>query len=419
MIGKSIRGALTYNEHKVAEGQAQLIMASGFAGDIERMNFNQKLQRFEHLTLLNPRVKTNTLHISLNFDSSERLSNQKLQQITTAYMEWIGFGEQPFLVYRHTDAAHQHIHIVTTSMQRDGKPISLHNIGRLRSEPARKQIEQEFGLVRAESKHFKPHAGIKPADPEKAQYGHAPTKRAISNVVTAVMSQYKFTSLAEFNAVLNEFHVLADRGAADTAMYQKKGLLYTLLDGKGKAIGVPIKASSLYSKPTLTSLEQKFEQNREKRKPYREALKTAIGEVFRDYRQITKETLVRELAERNITTFFRANEQGFTYGVTFVDHTNRTVFNGSDLGKAFSAKAILERLSATDQKHQQVKKAWLKPAPSQKTYLPAPKPKAYLPPAEPGVYLKGLLGKATADAAPIVPRKKKKSKEENQGLDQG
>jgi Relaxase/Mobilisation nuclease domain len=415
MIGKSVQGALTYNEQKVIEGKAQLILAGGFASDIEQLNFNQKLQRFEHLTALNPRVKTNALHISLNFDAAEKLTNEQLQRIAVAYMEKIGFGEQPFLVYRHRDAAHTHVHLVTTSMQRDGKPIRLHHIGRLVSEPARKQIEQEFGLVRAESKQFKQHIGIKPADPEKAVYGHIPTKRAISNVVTAVMNSYKYTSLSEFNAVLNQFNVVADRGAADTQQFQKKGLLYFLLDGKGNKIGVPIKASSLHSKPTLANLEKKFAANEEKRKPYREVLKTAIDKVFKHYKQITRETFIKEMADRNVNVLFRLNEQGFTYGLTLIDHNNRTVFNGSDLGKAYSAKAIQEKFGVTDQllKHEQ--KPYLKPTKQDKFYLPAPTPKNYLPPPDPTGYLKGLLGNVTADTAPVVPKKKKKN--EDQGLD--
>jgi hypothetical protein len=72
-IGKSIRGMLHYNERKVGEKEAALILASGFAGEIQRMDFRQKLTRLEHLTNLKPKVKTNALHISLNFDASEKL----------------------------------------------------------------------------------------------------------------------------------------------------------------------------------------------------------------------------------------------------------------------------------------------------------------------------------------------------------
>ena len=54
--------------------------------------------------------------------------------------------------------------------------------------------------------------GVKPVDPEKVIYGKHETKRSISNVVGAVFSQYKFSSLPEFNAALKQFNVVADRG---------------------------------------------------------------------------------------------------------------------------------------------------------------------------------------------------------------
>ena len=148
--GKSIRGLLNYNESKVKAGKAELIMVSRFAGETSQLGFNQKLQRFEHLTDLNSHVKTNSVHIMLNFDFTEQPDYFKLQQIAASYMEKIGFGEQPYLVYKHEDAAHPHIHIVTTNIQEDGSRINLHDIGKRLSELARKELEKEFGLIKAE-----------------------------------------------------------------------------------------------------------------------------------------------------------------------------------------------------------------------------------------------------------------------------
>ncbi|RKR81892.1 relaxase/mobilization nuclease-like protein [Mucilaginibacter gracilis] len=283
ITGKNIRGLLLYNENKVEAHKAELIMASRFGGDIEQLGFKNKLARFEHLTMLNSRVKTNALHIMLNFNTSEKIGTPKLQQIAAAYMEKIGFGDQPYLVYRHNDAAHDHLHIVSTNMQMDGKRIDLHNIGRLLSEPARKELEVAYGLVKAEGKGLKEALGIKPIDIEKAVYGKTPTKRAISNVVGEVTATYKFTSVAELNAVLKQFNVVADRGREDTLMFEKKGLIYSILDQQGHKIGIPFKASSLNGKPTLKNLETKFERNRERRKPFKEDLKKRIDTVFGKY----------------------------------------------------------------------------------------------------------------------------------------
>ena len=66
-IGKSIKGILNYNELKVREGKADLILASGFSTDAEDLTFSQKLRRFEKLIQRNDRIKTNAVHVSLNY----------------------------------------------------------------------------------------------------------------------------------------------------------------------------------------------------------------------------------------------------------------------------------------------------------------------------------------------------------------
>lgn len=340
ITGKSLRGALKYNENKVVEGKAELILASGFAGDIERMNFNQKLQRFENLLMLRTNVKTNTLHISLNFDSAEKITDETLQRIAITYMERIGFGDQPFIAYRHNDAGHDHIHLVTTNIQANGNRIDLHNIGANQSEKARKEIEEEFNLVKAQSKQFKPEPGIKAVDIEKVVYGKLPTKRAISNTVNAVTGSYKFTSLAELNAVLKQFNVIADRGTEDSQMFQKNGLIYSLLDKEGNKVGVPIKSSSLYTQPTLPWLQKQFPKHEQSRIKFKPQLKQSIDKALRS-KPADQNAFTTVLKTQGIAAVFRTGVNGQVFGITFVDHKNRTVFNGSDLGKAYSAKAIL------------------------------------------------------------------------------
>ena len=127
--GNSIRGILHYNEEKVAEGEANIIMASGFATDISRLNFHQKLYRFEVLNQLRPSVKSNAAHITLNFHEDDKLEHAKLQQIIAEYMEKIGFGEQPYIAYQHLDTNHPHVHIVTNRINRDGEAINVNKIG--------------------------------------------------------------------------------------------------------------------------------------------------------------------------------------------------------------------------------------------------------------------------------------------------
>jgi hypothetical protein len=339
--GKSLIGALNYNENKVQKDKAQLIDANGYFKDLSDLNFYDKLLRLTDLADRNERTKTNAVHISLNFANGEELQTDKLQQIIADYMEQIGFGNQPYLAYQHSDAGHPHVHIVTTNIQTSGERISLHLLGKTKSEQARKAIEINYGLVQAQQ-CGQQKSGLEKVTLAQVDYGKTETKRAITNVVNEVMRSYKFTSIPELNAVLNQYNIIADRGAKDSRMYEKNGLVYWIMDGKGNKIGVPIKASSIYGKPTLKTLEDRFRLNEVLRKPLKEQLKNTIDHVL--LKSLSKTQFQKELQAKGIQVVFRQNEGGRLYGVTFVDHRSKSVFNGSDLGKPYSAAMLADRL---------------------------------------------------------------------------
>ena len=339
--GKSVKGAINYNETKVKQGKASLIGTINYPKEPDQLKFHEKLNRLQLLTNLNTRAETNCLHVSLNFDPSEKLTTETLNKIAASYMEKIGFGNQPYLIYEHNDAAHQHIHIVSTNIQKDGKRIALHNLGRTKSEIARKEIEVSFGLVRAGDKQKKDLRPLRPVNLEKATYGKEETRRAIANIVTQVIAQYKFCSIPEFNAVLQQYNVIADRGPEDSRMFQNKGLLYSLMDANGKKIGVPIKASDIYEKPTIANLEKRFEKNEKLKDQHKKAVKAAVQMAMKLSRD--QNSFTAKLNAYKLDVVYRTNQQGYLYGVTFVDHQTKTVFNGSDLGKEFSAAALREK----------------------------------------------------------------------------
>lgn len=339
--------ALNYNEQKVQKGKAECIAAGNYLNEPQTMNFYQKLAGFENLNVLNDRATTKTLHVSLNFDPSEKLSTGKLTEIASSYMEKIGFGNQPYLVYKHFDAGHPHVHIVSTTIQEDGSRINTHNIGRNQSEKARKEIEQNFNLIRAENQKKTLKQAISPVDVSKVIYGKSETKSSITNVINAVINSYKFTSIPEFNAVLKQFNVMADRGNEEGRIYKHRGLVYRILNANGNKIGVPIKASSINSKPTLNILEKKFVANEAAREPYKQKVKNIIDEILSTVPNDMKQ-LIAALEKKQIYTMLRQNQEGRLYGITFVDNQNKCVFNGSDLGKGYSASALQTRMSASE-----------------------------------------------------------------------
>lgn len=345
----SLRATLIYNENKVIEQQAVCLAAQNYPKEVDDLTVSQRLNLLQKHASLNQRAKVNSVHISLNFDPSEQHDADKLRAIAGRYMDKIGFGEQPFLVYQHHDAGHPHVHILTTNIRLDGSRIPLHNLGKNQSEKARKQIEIDFDLVRAEGRNGQVEQ-LKTAM-VSAKYGKVETKKAISQVLRGVVDQYKYTSLPELNAVLRQYNVVADRGSEDSRTFQKGGLVYRLLDEHGERVGIPIKASDFHQKPTLKYLGSKFEVNDQLRQSGRLRVKNAIDLVLYGKQNVTLDRLIMALGRDGIDTVLRRNEAGMIYGITYVDHRKKTVFNGSALGKNYSSKAIQERCAAMPYVH--------------------------------------------------------------------
>jgi len=339
----SLRNILNYNEQKGKAGLAVCLEAGFYPVDAADLNFHQKLRRLEILTELNQRTKYNSVHISLNFDPSEKLPDELLKEIAEVYLDKLGFAGQPYLLYRHEDAGHPHLHIVTTNIQQDGKAIHLHNLGKRKSEPARKEIEIKYGLIKAEESKLQCAYKLKPVT-ARVLYGKSETKRAIGNVLQTVLPLYKYASLAELNAVLRQYNIVADRGEENSRIFLHSGLVYRVLDEKGNKVGVPIKASLFFKDTTLKFLERKFEANKVAKDDPKAKLrlKNAIDLYFLG-RDKSVEGLVATLKKQGVDTVLRRNEEGLIYGITYVDHQSKCVFNGSNLGKAYSANAIRER----------------------------------------------------------------------------
>jgi hypothetical protein len=346
----SILRVLNYNEKKVQRGAAECIYAGNFLLEANGLNFYNKLDTFKHRTELNQRATTKMLHISLNFHPAEKISQEKLISIASLYIQKIGFATQPFLVYQHHDAGHPHIHIITTSILENGKRINTYNIGKNQSEMAWKEIEKQFNLIKASGRKLDNESDLKPLEPQKIQYGFTETKRSITNVLDEVINHYKYTSLPELNAVLKLYNLIADRGREGGRIYKNRGLVYRILDNENKKIGVPIKASSIYSKPTLNFLEEKFIENKKAREPFKQKLKTAIDWTL-SKKPSTISQFIKDLQREKINVSLRRNGSGFLYGITFIDHRTKSVFNGSDLGKSYSASAIQQRLINPSEKN--------------------------------------------------------------------
>jgi len=208
---------------------------------------------------------------------------------------------------------------------------------------ARKEIEVQFGLIKAQTKPKERLDLLQTID--KALYGRSETKKTIDKIVGMVIQNYNCTSLIEFNAALRQFNVMADRGKEGSTMYQKNGVVYWILDDRGNKIGVPIKASALVSRPTMRNLQSTFEANAQVRSAYKERLTTVIDSFFAGTDGQARADFCDYLNVNGINPVFRENKDGRVYGITFIDNRKGAVINASDLGKAYSGQALVKRFN--------------------------------------------------------------------------
>ena len=109
-------------------------------------------------------------------------------------------------------------------------------------------------------------------------------------------------------------------------------------------------------------MEAKFKVNETSRQPDKARIKNAIDITFLKNRNLSIDDLIKALQKDAIHADLRKNEQGLLYGITYVDHKTKCVFNGSDLGKQYTAKGIHDRCGSPDQlkqheaEHQQARK---------------------------------------------------------------
>lgn len=334
-IGSSLYGALAYNGEKInkAEGRVlganKIILPADGQIDIARMveNFNLFMPKMG-------RTKKPVLHISLNPHPDDKLTEQQYEILAREYLDKLGFGEQPYIIYKHMDIDRHHIHIVTVNVNEQGKRLNQDFLYR-RSKRITTELEEKYNLHKAQREKISPDMPIRKVDPS------GDIKRQVANTVKMVGMRYRFQTIGEYNAILSLYNVRCEQTDGRVNGREYHGLVYFATDDSGKTIATPFKASRLGKFASRTAIDGRFE--RAKDKIDIAPTKRKVADVFAN--ATDKSDFIAKLKERNIDVVLRYTDEGRIYGVTFIDHNTMTVLNGSRLGKEFSANAINERFN--------------------------------------------------------------------------
>ncbi|MEG1025014.1 MAG: conjugal transfer protein MobB [Flavobacterium sp.] len=337
-IGKSanLYGALAYNNLKVEHEQGKILMVNKMIETINgQYSVNQLVRSFEPYLIANRNTEKHTLHISLNPDPKDNVTDEKFRQVAEEYMKAMGYGEQPFVVFKHTDIDRTHIHIVSICLDEQGRKIS-DKFEKMRSMKTCRELESKHGLLEATKKEQQENNKVfKPVN-----YKEGDIKNQIASVVRHLPNYYKFQTFGEYNALLSLFNITTEK--VDSVIDGKsiKGLIYHALNEKREKTSQPFKASLFGKGSGLNVLEQQFAKYKEELKvhPSKKTLKAAVSTALRETSD--EVSFKKQLVEQGINVVVRRNDSDRMYGITFIDHNSKTVWNGSRLGKELSANVF-------------------------------------------------------------------------------
>jgi hypothetical protein len=338
--GNSLYGALAYNQEKVDEKLGKVLASNLVCEPVDGQfsvqecaaDFARWMPSPEHLPTKKP-----VIHISLNPHPDDKLTDNQLADIGREYMERLGYGGQPYLIFKHEDIGRDHIHIVSSRVDCEGKLIK-NSFEHKRSKEITELLEKKYGLISAEGQKQSKQGKFNPVDLARGNL-----KKQISAGIKHLVATYKFQSLGEYRALLSLYNIGLEEVKGEVKGKPYRGLVYSALNKNGNKVGTPLK-SSLFGKAVgYDGLEKRMVKSGEqvKQQGLRDRTRTSISGVMVISRNETE--LRTKLKALNIDLVIRRNDQNRIYGVTFIDHTNQCVFNGSRLGKEFSANVFNER----------------------------------------------------------------------------
>lgn len=338
-LGNSLYRALVYNSEKINKEDGRLLVTNKIYNDgTGKVNINRAYQDFRSWMPTSTRTERPMVHISLNPHPDDRLSDVEYAELAREYMEMMGFGDMPYMVYKHMDIGRHHLHIVALRVDTDGRCISDKN-NFYRSKDICRELEKKYNLRSSERQKITPDMPIRKIDLS------GDIKRRLANAVKMVGMRYRFQTYGEYNAILSLFNIRCEPTDGKVNGREYHGLVYFATDDEDKTIATPFKSSRLGKFAGREAIEQRFERNKDKIEPMKtKAVIAPILAVCND-----KEVFIAKLKEAKIDVLFRYTSEGRIYGVTFIDHNNMAVLNGSRIGREFSANALEEKFNGNHQ----------------------------------------------------------------------
>lgn len=331
---ENLGGALGYNFKKVEKGEASVLLAAElYQSNDGNYTMEDVLADIQALIPKKCRTKKMVFHCSLNPHPDEKLSDETLTQIAKEYMEALGYGNQPYIVFKHSDIAREHIHIVSLRVDSRGQKIN-DKFEKRRSKQITDALERKFGLIPSSKVTDREMEEVSKIDTTKGNI-----KEQVAETLRSVLKHYKFCSLGELNAILTAYNLTVEEIKTEFRGKKYDGLVYVPTDDKGGKISTPINASDIGRGVGYTAVQNRMQKSRQAVKPLIPTVRNKVLQTMRTSPNTEKE-LRQRLEEQGLRVVIRKNESGRIYGITFIDDEVGVALNGSRLGKGYAANVF-------------------------------------------------------------------------------
>ncbi len=338
--GSSPDGALHYSKEKVDKDEAEVLFWQKMLEPFDkhgRLDVDACMESFWPYLEANRRTTNTVFHASLNPSPEDKLTDDQLRDIAQEYMERMGYGNQPYIVFKHKDISREHLHLVSLRVDELGRKISDSH-----------EYDRSMSVLRELERKYDLHPSIKgqeqtdTPDLRKVNYKAGNVKQQVSSVVRSCLRNYKCSSYGELRTLLELFNISVEErtGTIDGRNYA--GVIYGALTDDGYGTGTPIKSSKIGKDVGYKALQRYYENSKMKLKE--DGNLARLRQTVRDTMSPhnTRDEFRQLLKADGIDAVFRINPVGKIYGVTFIDHNAGIVANGSVLGKGFSANVFNE-----------------------------------------------------------------------------
>ena len=331
---ENLGGALGYNFKKVEKGEASILLTAELYQSKEgRYTMEEVFADMEALIPKNCRTKKTVFHCSLNPHPDEKLSDEILTQIAKEYMETLGYGKQPYIVFKHNDIAREHIHIVSLRVDSRGQKIN-DRFEKRRSKQITDALERKYSLIPSSKVTDREMKEVSKIDTTQGNI-----KEQVASALRMVLKHYRFCSLGELNAILSAYNLIVEEIKTEFRGKKYDGLVYVPTDDKRGKVSTPINASDIGRGVGYTAVQNRMQKSKQAIKPLIPTIRNKVLQTMRTSPNTEKE-LRQRLEEQGLRVVIRKNDNGRIYGITFIDDEQGVAFNGSRLGKGYAANVF-------------------------------------------------------------------------------